>query len=115
METVEVDCGLRRYSINGGAPLCFNPTDPAVFARLEQLADPQNMPLDQGVTAMEQYLLQGLEEAFPGNDIRACLGGVSLMAMAQNGKLVFHNLLEKLMQILTDGMDRLAQALIAES
>ena len=112
MKQLNCEIGLKEFQINDQGILRFNPTDPAVFSRLEQLTDPANMPLDQGVLAMDKYLTEGLDRVFPGNDFAQLLQGVSPMAMTASGKLVFHNLVEALMGIMTEGMDQLAATLV---
>ena len=114
MEKIQFDVGQRSYRINGGGILRFNPGDPNVYARfleagskLQQLEE----SLEQGaqdldiLTRMDQEMKAILGWVFgPENDFQELLGGVHLLAVAENGKRVLENLLDALAPVLEEGI-----------
>ena len=99
------------FRIPGGGALRFNPADPALFLRLEQLEEqvaalPQTDPV-----ALDHRLKDLLGQALgPGNDLNDALGGVSLFAVDPQGKTVLENLLSALAPILREGAEQCAES-----
>ena len=123
MEKIQFDSGIKRYKLGQGV-LQFNPADPNVYARFMEAADK--------LKAVEQQLvdsLNGCEGADvvarmldadrkmkeilgwvfgPGNDFDAMLGGINLLAVAENGERVATNLLSALEPVLVAGAESCA-------
>ena len=114
MEKITFDTGLRRYRINGGGVLRFNPADPNLYARFmdaveeirgleEDLEKAQGGALEAMCRA-DRSVKQLLSRVFgEENDFDALLGGVNLLAVAGNGERVITNLLQALLPVLTEG------------
>ena len=118
MEKIQFDSGIKRYRLGAGV-LQFNPADPNVYARFMEAADK--------LRALENELVAGVRDKDgadvvrimldadtrmkqilgwvfgPGNDFDAMLGGVNLLAVADNGERVAANLLAALEPVLLEG------------
>lgn len=115
MEKITFDAGVRRYRINGGGILQFNPADPNLYARfldaveeIKGLEEELNRTAEGGaLEAMcraDKTVKQLLGRVFgQGNDFDTLLGGVNLLAVATNGERVITNFLQALMPVLTEG------------
>jgi len=121
MKTIELDTGIEEFSFAGGGALRFNPRDPNLYARfLEAEAELQALEaaLNEKAKGCEDTpqaavlltreadakIKDLLNRVFGGdNDFHTALGGVSLLAVAGNGKPVVSNLLAVLEEILTAG------------
>lgn len=109
MIRLQVDSGLETFQLPGGT-LQFNPADPMLFVRLEQLqeklsrlnGDPETM--DREVKKLLDWLLGA------GNDVDKALCGVSLFAVGSNGNSVLQNFLEALTPILKAGAEQCAES-----
>lgn len=120
MKHIELDAGVEEFSFAGGGVLRFNPKDPNLYARFMEAEEELNAleaelnekakSCEDTVKAM-QLLRQAdgkvkdlLNRVFGGgNDFHEALGGVSLLAVAGNGKPVVSNLMSALEEILTEG------------
>lgn len=113
METLKIDCGMREYRVNGKGILRFNPTDPNVYARFEEMMEDLPNMAEQvtSIRELDQRLKQALTQVFPGNDFNKMLGGVSLLAICANGQKVLDNLLEALAAVMEQGMEEYARLL----
>lgn len=101
---------MEEFRIPGGGSLRFNPTDPAVFLRLEQLQDQVSRLTQTEPVALDVAIKKLLGEALgPGNDVDRALGGVSLFALTKSGKTVLENLLDALGPILREGAEQCAE------
>ena len=125
MENIQFDSGLRSYRINGGGALRFNPCDPNLYSRflksVEQLKELEADMTRQAPEARGDGLVTLLAETdrkmkeilnwvFGGeNDFHKLLGGVNLLAVAENGQRVVTNLFEALEPVLIDGAKRCAR------
>lgn len=128
MEKISFDSGVRSYKINGAGVLRFNPGDPNVYARFLQAADKlqeveaalvaeaKTLPEADGAGVVQ--LLNRTDREMKGilswvfgqeNDFDKILGGVNLLAVADNGQRVVTNLLEALQPILVEGAERCAE------
>lgn len=105
---MDLDLGLQTFELPGEA-LRFNPADPGLLLRLEQLEqklldistdDPISFDLE--AKAVFDWVLGGY------NDLDNALCGISLLAVAENGKTVLLNLLEALIPIFREGAERCA-------
>lgn len=139
MKLLNVDVGVKRYIlVDGGAPLRFNPSDPAVYARFQEAmqkikniasemiaqakeitdAD-QKTDSEMGEIAirLESYgnceLTRIFEYIFPGNDFAEILCGVSLMAITEDGTRVAEKVIAAIAPILEEGAETYANAEIA--
>lgn len=110
MSTLSMEPVSHQFQIPGGGTLRFNPADPALFIRLEQLqgrvaelkqTDPAELDL-----ALKQLLGETLG---PGNDLHSALHGVSLFAVCRDGKTVLDGLLSALLPILREGAEQCAE------
>lgn len=127
MEKIQFDSGIKEYKINGNGVLRFNPADPNVYARFMEAAD-KIKKLEQQLRAKANDLQEGGAQAVQlmadadrqmkdilswvfgaGNDMNAILGGVNLLAMAQNGERVVTNLFAALQPILIEGAQSCAK------
>ena len=128
MEKISFDSGVRSYKINGAGVLRFNPGDPNVYARFLEAADKLQevetalvaeakiIPEADGGAVVQ--LLNRADREMKGilswvfgqeNDFDKILGGVNLLAVADNGQRVVTNLLEALQPILVEGAERCAK------
>ena len=115
MNQIEFDSGVKDYRIGGGV-LKFNPTDPNLYGRfldgVEELVKLEADFDEVGVTALQELdrqmktVLQGVFG--PGNDLEAVFGGMSLLAVGENGHCLLENFLSALEPILTEGALRFA-------
>ena len=98
------------FTLPGGGKLQFNPTDPALFLRLERLQQQvEELPKNDPVT-LDRQLKELLSAALgPGNDLHAALGGVSLFALTKSGKTVLESLLSGLLPVLQEGAEQCAE------
>ena len=115
MQIIEFDDGMRGYRINNGGVLRFNPADPNIYTRFMQLDEKMEQlqqqlkgiqDIAQQMSAADRGMKQMLGWVFgEHNDFDALLGGVSLLAVACNGKRVLTNLLEALEPLLLEGAE----------
>ena len=128
MEKIQFDSGRKRYKLGQGV-LQFNPADPNVYARFMEAVDK--------LKTVEQQLVDGISESGdgirlmldadrkmkeilgwvfgPGNDFDAMLGGVNLLAVAENGERVATNLLSALEPVLLAGAQACAEGRAAQA
>lgn len=122
MENIQFDSGVKCYRINGGGTLRFHPGDPNLYSRfleavekfkaLEQRFGEMSRQEDLlgCMTAADREMKQILGWVFgEENDFNALLGGVNLLAVADNGERIITNLLLALEPVLVDGAKRCAQ------
>lgn len=128
MEKISFDSGVKSYKINGTGVLRFNPGDPNVYARFleaaDKLQDVENALVEEakklseadgaGVVQLlnraDKEMKQVLGWVFgEENDFDKILGGVNLLAVADNGQRVVTNLLEALQPVLVEGAERCAK------
>ena len=129
MEKIQFDSGVKQYRINGNGVLQFNPSDPNVYARFLEAADKikaLEAQLQSKAKAAEDKesgtqvvkLMADADRQMKdilgwvfgeGNDMNAILGGVNLLAMAQNGERVVTNLFAALQPILVEGAQSCAR------
>ena len=120
MENIQFDSGIRTYRINGDGILRFHPGDPNVYARFMEGADKLRQ-VESSLAGLEaQQVLPALQAADrqmkeilgwifgPGNDFGEILGGVNLLAVAQNGERVVTNLFAALEPVLVAGAEACA-------
>ena len=130
MEKIQFDAGQRSYRINGGGILRFNPGDPNLYARfmeaVEKLQAVETELTQQECARGEDIVkLMGsadekmkhiLNWVFGGdNDFHKLLGGVNLLAVAENGERVVTNLFTALEPVLVAGAKRCAADLAKAS
>ena len=125
MEKIQFDAGQRSYRINGGGILRFNPGDPNLYARfmeaVEKLQAVETELMQQGESAQGEDIVKLMGSAdekmksilnwvFGGdNDFHKLLGGVNLLAVAENGQRVVTNLMEALQPVLVKGAEECAR------
>lgn len=133
MKTISFDSGIQTFKIGEGT-LRFNPADPNVYARFLEAEDKIKTVEAEMVEAGKNLeetdtakLLQLLAEADrkikdilngifgKDNNFNEVLGGVNLMAKANNGERVVTNLIAALMPILHDGAEAYASAQIGNA
>ena len=124
MEKIQFDAGQRSYRINGNGILRFNPGDPNLYARfmeaVEKLQAVETELMQQGESAQGENIVKLMGSAdekmksilnwvFGGdNDFHKLLGGVNLLAVADNGERVVTNLFAALEPVLVAGAKRCA-------
>lgn len=124
MEKIQFDSGIRSYRINGAGILRFNPCDPNVYGRFleaveklqaveEELSkQPEQLgeqDIVKALTAADEKMKGILNWVFGGdNDFQKLLGGVNLLAVAENGQRVVTNLFAALEPVLVEGAKRCA-------
>ena len=124
MEKIQFDSGIRSYRVNGGGILRFNPCDPNVYSRFLEAVDKlQSVEEELGaqaeqadaqargqlMTHADGKMKEILSWVFGGeNDFQEILGGVNLLAMADNGQRVVSNLFAALEPVLVEGARRCA-------
>lgn len=135
MENIQFDSGVRSFQIQDGGVLRFNPSDPNVYGRFLEAADKiqalENELVQQAkdtradadggamvrlmVTA-DRKIKEVLGWVFgAGNDFDRILGGVNLLAVAENGQQVITNLLSALEPILVAGAQLYADNLTRQA
>lgn len=121
MEKLSFDSGIRTYRVGAGV-LKFNPTDPNVYARFLEALD-RLETLEEELTAAsggeavaalaraDKTVKDILSRVFgPGNDMDAVFGGVSLLAVGENGERLVTNFLAAVEPVLAEGARRCAAA-----
>ena len=124
MEKIQFDSGVRSYRINGGGILRFNPGDPNLYSRfleaVEKLQEAEKELTRQAETAQAQVSVKLMTQADEkmknilgwvfgeSNDFHKLLGGVNLLAVADNGERVVTNLFAALEPVLVEGAKRCA-------
>ena len=118
----KLDMGVKSYPLGSGA-LRFNPTDPNVYRRFQEVGErldaicrqPEGEDALSSLAQADEQLKQALGWVFgPGNDFDLLLDGVSLFALGENGRRVLENLLEALEPILAQGAQECARRLLQE-
>lgn len=129
MERITFDSGVKSFQIQDGGVLRFNPSDPNVYGRFLEAAE-KIKSLEEGLTEQakaaqkeesggavvqlmvtaDREIKQILGWVFGGeNDFDKILGGVNLLAVADNGQQVIANLLGALEPVLVAGAQRFAK------
>ena len=120
MKKISFDSGVQSYKLGDGV-LRFNPGDPNVYARFmegaeklraveQELANTPEEPLS-ALRSADRQMKEVLNWVFgPGNDFESMLGGVNLLAVAENGERVVTNLFAALEPILVAGAEACAGA-----
>lgn len=124
MEKIQFDVGQRSYRINGGGILRFNPGDPNLYSRfleaVEKLQEAEKELTRQAETARAEDIVKLMTQADEkmknilgwvfgeSNDFHKLLGGVNLLAVADNGERVVTNLFAALEPVLVEGAKRCA-------
>lgn len=124
MEKIQFDSGIRSYRINGAGILRFNPGDPNLYSRfleaVEKLKEVEAELTRQAEAAEGAQVVKLMKQADekmkeilswvfgPDNDFHALLGGVNLLAIADNGERVVTNLFAALEPVLVEGAKRCA-------
>lgn len=133
MEKLIFDSGVKEYQLGDAGVLRFNPADPNVYARfmaavdkipaiekelvdkakkLEQSdgSEPNGTDVLKLMTEADQKVKELLNGVFGGgNNFHEILGGVNLLAVADNGERVLTNLLAALQPIMVSGAEKCAQ------
>lgn len=129
MKKIQFDSGMQEYSVNGSGILRFHPGDPNVYARfldaadkiqnaVEELTEQVKMQEEKNdnhrivklMAEADQKVKDILGWVFGGdNDFDKIMGGVNLLAVADNGEQVITNLLAALQPILVEGAERCAR------
>ena len=103
-----VDSGVQYFELPGGI-LRFNPADPALFLRLEQLQEKLEQLPEEPLQADEELKKLLSWVLGPTNDVDGALQGVSLLARGSNGKTVLENFMGALSPILEEGARQCAE------
>ena len=131
MEKIQFDSGIRSYRINGSGILRFNPGDPNLYARFleaveklkaaeaeltEPSQDIQGEDIVKRMTQADEKMKSILNWVFGAdNDFHKLLGGVNLLAVADNGERVVTNLFAALEPVLVEGAKRCAGQVAAKA
>ena len=132
MEKIQFDSGVKSYKLGAGV-LKFNPGDPNVYARFLEAVD-KLKALEQEMVKQAQAvgqdggalvaLMQDADRKMKdtlnwvfgsGNDFDAMLGGVNLLAVAQNGERVATNLFTALEPVMVAGAESCAAGKAAQA
>ena len=124
MEKIQFDSGVRSYRINGGGILRFNPGDPNLYSRfleaVGKLQEAEKELTRQAETAQAEDIVKLMQQADEkmknilgwvfgeSNDFHKLLGGLNLLAVADNGERVVTNLFAALEPVLVEGAKRCA-------
>lgn len=124
MEKIQFDVGQRAYRINGAGILRFNPGDPNLYSRfldaVEKLKEVETELTRQAETVQGEEIVKLMTQADekmkgilgwvfgPENDFQKLLGGVNLLAVADNGERVVTNFFAALEPVLVEGAKRCA-------
>lgn len=125
MEKLQFDTGMKAYRLGDGGVLRFHPGDPNLYSRFLEAVDKfKALEQEMANTALEEdgQLLQAMRSADKkmkevlnwvfgaGNDFDEILGGVNLLAVAENGERIITNLLLALEPVLLEGAKGCAAA-----
>ena len=121
MEKIKFDSGVKEYRLGCGV-LRFHPGDPNLYARFMESGEKMQeleKRLCNKADALEKTDTAGMAQLMrstdlelkallgwvfgPENDFDKLLGGVSLLAVAENGRRVITNLLDALKPVLEAG------------
>ena len=124
MEKIQFDVGQRAYRINGAGILRFNPGDPNLYSRfldaVEKLKEVEAELTRQAETVQGEEIVKLMTQADekmkgilgwvfgPENDFQKLLGGVNLLAVADNEERVVTNFFAALEPVLVEGAKRCA-------
>lgn len=124
MEKIQFDSGVRSYRINGAGVLRFNPGDPNLYSRFLEAVEKlkaveteltehteavQGEEIVKLMTRADEKMKGILGWVFgPENDFQKLLGGVNLLAVADNGERVVTNFFAALEPVLVEGAKRCA-------
>ena len=123
MEQIQFDSGVKEYRLNGQGVLRFHPGDPNLYARFFEAMDKIQALAEkmtkQGASAQQELsgrdavaLMEKTDREVKKilnwtfglqNDFDEILGGINLMAVADNGQQIITNLLAALEPILMEG------------
>lgn len=118
MKKISFDSGVQTYKLGQGV-LRFHPGDPNLYARFMEGAE-QLRAVEQALEEDSCEPLTALQNADrqmkkilngifgPGNDFDGILGGVNLLAVAENGERVVTNLFAALEPVLVAGAEQCA-------
>ena len=133
MQKLVFDSGVKEYRLGDAGVLRFNPGDPNVYARFmaamdklpeieERLVEKaKRLEKSDGAEPNGEEVLKLMEEADRevkqllnnvfggGNDFDEILGGVNLLAVANNGERVVTNLIAALQPVMVSGAERMTQ------
>ena len=131
MEKIQFDSGIRSYRINGSGILRVTPGDPTLYARFleaveklkaaeaeltELSQDTQGEDIVKRMTQADEKMKSILNWVFgAANDFPKLLGGVNLLAVADNGERVVTNLFAALEPVLVEGAKRCAGQVAAKA
>lgn len=131
MEKIQFDSGIRSYRINGEGILRFHPGDPNLYARFleaveklkaveeeltRQAENAEGADIVKLMTRADEQMKGILNWVFGAeNDFHKLLGGVNLLAVAENGERVVTNLFAALEPVLVEGAKRCAGDVAAKS
>lgn len=126
MEKIVFDSGRKTYEMGGGE-LSFTPSDPNVYARFmeatEKLVKMEDKLIesakktDGSGVAVLKLLTEADKEAKKilawvfgeHNDFDKILNGVNLLAVGENGERVITNILNALLPIIQEGVEKCAK------
>ena len=136
MQKLIFDSGIREYQINDNGVLRFNPSDPNVYARFfdaaEQIKGIEKELMEKGkridaekdtgeavirlMAEADHRTKELLSDVFGAeNDFHKILGGVNLLAVANNGERVITNFINALLPVIQEGAEQCAQKQISEA
>lgn len=134
MEKIQFDTGVKTFQLGDRGALRFHPGDPNLYARfmesIEKMQDAEKELREQAEKVSGEdggaavRLLQEADRKMKAllswvfgeeNDFDRLLGGVSLLAVAENGERVVTNLLHALEPVLLEGVQRCAQETTAQA
>lgn len=136
MLNIVFDSGVREFKINDSGVLRFNPSDPNVYNRffdaLEEIKSIEQDLVKKGealneeketgevvirlMAETDQKAKELLSKTFGGdNDFNKILGGVNVMAIANNGERVITNFLHAILPVIQEGAEKCAQQQINDA
>ena len=131
MEKIQFDSGVRSYRINGGGVLRFHPGDPNLYTRFleaveklkaveeeltRQAENAEGADVVKLMTLADEKMKGVLNWVFGAdNDFHKLLGGINLLAVADNGERVVTNLFAALEPVLVEGAKRCAGELAEQA
>lgn len=136
MQNIVFDSGIREYKVNDTGVLRFNPSDPNVYKRffdateeikvIEQDLVKRGEALDAEKDAGEAIIRlmaesdrktkEVLSKMFGGdNDLDKILGGINVMAVANNGERVITNFINALWPVIQEGAELYAKQQINDA
>ena len=120
---IQIGLGLRRYALqdeygNWLGSIFFNPSDPGLVPRFEEakaiilkaVENAGSVSCADEIAALDNQVKRALDYAFGSEVSRVVFQGVSSLAICEDGTLVAEHVLESLLPLIEDAMQKAGKA-----